>query len=153
MIIILMRIFLVASFFVAISQVPVSAREIEFDSYSKSCELIKKSSVSLEMAYSIALKKLAENRHLTNGRVRIFDVRTIGHEYFFPLRPKHKYKKRKEIGIYVSSINGDARFIWNEDNEIVSPVTLFDTKSTGKFLKQCEEARKRVFSPALQENN
>ena len=148
-----MRIFLVASFFVAISQFPVSAREIEFDSYSKSCELIKKSSVPLEMAYSIALKKLAENRHLTNGRVRIFDVRTIGHEYIFPLRPKNKYNKRKEFAIYVSSINGDARFIWNEDNEIVSPVTLFDTKSMRKFLEQCEEARKRVFSPALQENN
>lgn len=128
---------------VIVASISVNAKEITFDSYKESCNLIAKSPISLENAYSIAFNKLSEIKHLIKqqkGVIGISYVRTIGNEYFFPLRPIHKYKKRKEFGIYVSAINGRARFVWNESNTMVSPITLFDTKYIGIFKTKCEAA-------------
>lgn len=111
--------------YILFTSIPIQAKEIAYESYRVSCRLIENAPISLQKAYLIANETLAQNQRFNDRniffiRVNAQDVSVIGTEYFFHI--KHFYKpNRKEQGIYVSSVNGQARLVYDIDDIMVDP--------------------------------
>lgn len=97
--------------------------EIRFDSYQKSLKMMEDSPISLEKAFLSAMKE--KNQHTAELKEAVVNpsllgVRTKENEYFFIIDTKSKRRATREIGVYVSAINGSSRFVLNK-NKCVAP--------------------------------
>ena len=81
-----------------------------FDSSDETWKLAQNAPIKLEEAYNraIACFKQTEYSHLPGFCIKL--VTSRGDDYFFYMGPNRKKKNYQVIGVYVSSINGYAKF-------------------------------------------
>lgn len=118
--------------------------EIRYDSYKKSLKMMENAPVSLENAFLIAMREeKLHNDEIKEAVVNpsLLGVRTKGDEYFFIIDRKSKLRDPREIGVYVSAINGSSRFVLNKNKYVTSSPLLGYIPS---IINQNEEKAYRI---------